>query len=97
MTTETVRAGAEAPAAGPTGRVARLLDAIRTQRGKWTTTRAARFYRDHQLGPPRAKWPQIRTVARGDLRDLAAWGHLVRHEEPGRQYYTLKSRKDVRP
>lgn len=86
---------AEAPAvsdgpAGPTGRVARLLDAIRTARGRWTTARAAQFYRDHQLGPPRAKWPQIRTVARGDLRDLAAWGHLVRHEEPGRIYFVQK-------
>lgn len=81
---------------GPTGRVALLLDAIRTHRGRWTTTRAAQIYRDNRLGPPNAKWPQIRTVARGDLRDLAAWGHLIRHEEPGRIFYTLKTRKDGR-
>lgn len=92
-------ARAETPAlqAGPTGRVARLLDAIRTARGRWTTTRAAQFYRDCGIEPPGAQWSRTRTVARGDLRDLAAWGHLVRHEEPGRQYFTLKTRKDVRP
>ncbi|MFE7972958.1 hypothetical protein [Streptomyces shenzhenensis] len=78
---------------GPTGRAAQLLDAIRTHRGRWTTARAAQFYRDNRLGPPNARWPQIRTVARGDLRDLTAWGHLLRHEEPGCQYFTLKTRK----
>ncbi|MFF9124394.1 hypothetical protein ACF09J_13970 [Streptomyces sp. NPDC014889] len=84
---------ADATPTGPTGRVGRLLDAIRTGRGRWTTTRAAQFYRDARLGPPGATWTRIRTVARGDLRDLAAWGHLLRHEEPGRQYFTLKTRK----
>ncbi|MFE7232523.1 hypothetical protein ACFVAF_18055 [Streptomyces sp. NPDC057596] len=83
----------DATPAGPTGRVGSLLDAIRTGRGRWTTTRAAQFYRDARLGPPGATWTRIRTVARGDLRDLAAWGHLLRHEEPGRQYFTLKTRK----
>jgi hypothetical protein len=81
---------------GPTGRVAQLLDTIRTSRGRWTTTRAAKFYRDARLEPPGAQWSRTRTVARGDLRDLAAWGHLIRHEEPGRQYFTLKTRKDGR-
>jgi hypothetical protein len=85
-------AGADATP-GPTGRVAQLLDAIRTGRGRWTTTRAVGFYRENvrALG----HWPdsRLRTIARGDLRDLAAWGHLLRHEEPGRQYYTLKTRK----
>jgi hypothetical protein len=89
---------AEAPAvsdgpAGPTGRVARLLDAIRTARGRWTTARAAQFYRDCGIEPPGAQWSRTRTVARGDLRDLAAWGHLIRHEEPGRTYFVLKTRK----
>ncbi|MEU7381513.1 hypothetical protein AB0A91_16225 [Streptomyces sp. NPDC042207] len=88
------REEAKTTPAGPTGRVGRLLDAIRTGRGRWTTTRAAQFYRDARLGPPGATWTRIRTVARGDLRDLAAWGHLLRYEEPGRQYYTLKTRKD---
>lgn len=88
----TARAKAGASPVGPTGRVARLLDAIRTEGGRWTTSRAARFYLANRLGPPGAKEPRIRTVARGDLRDLAAWGYLVRHEEPGRQYYV--ERKD---
>jgi len=89
---------ATAPAAsatpGPTGRVAQLLDAIRTGRGRWTTVRAAQFYRDNGIEPPGAQWSRTRTVARGDLRDLTVWGHLLRHEEPGRQYYTLKTKKD---
>jgi hypothetical protein len=86
---------ATATATGPTCRVAQLLDAIRTTRGRWTTTRAAQFYRNAHIEPPGAQWSRTRTVARGDLRDLAAWGHLLRHEEPGRQFYTLSSRKAV--
>lgn len=81
---------------GPTGRVAQLLDAIRTGHGKWTTVTAFRFYRDHIRSLDRIPNTQLRAVARGDLRDLAVWGHLIRHEEPGRQYYTLKTRKDGR-
>jgi hypothetical protein len=100
-TADGIEEKATAPAApatpGPTGRVAQLLDAIRTGRGRWTTVRAAQFYRDNGIEPPGAQWSRTRTVARGDLRDLAVWGHLTRHEEPGRQYYTLKTRKDVRP
>lgn len=95
-------AHAEAPTVsdgptGPTGRVGQLLDAIRTRRGRWTTQQVARFYRDNVRSLDGMPFGQVRTVARGDLRDLAAWGHLVRHEEPGRQYFTLKTRKDVRP
>lgn len=81
--------------AGPTGRIAQLLDAIRTARGRWTTVTAFRFYRDHLRDLDNIPNTQLRAVARGDLRDLAAWGHLLRHEEPGRQYYTLKTRKDA--
>jgi len=80
--------------AGPTGRVAQLLDAIRTGRGRWTTVTAFRFYRDHIRSLDHIPNTQLRAVARGDLRDLTAWGHLARHEEPGRQYYTLKTPKD---
>ncbi|MFH9403316.1 hypothetical protein ACH4JS_26725 [Streptomyces sp. NPDC017638] len=79
---------------GPTGRVARLLDAIRTSGGRWTTPRALRFYRDNVRELDHLPDSRLRTIARDDLRDLAAWGHLVRHEEPGRQFYTLKTRKD---
>ena len=80
--------------AGPTGRVAQLLDAIRTARGRWTTVTAFRFYRDHIRSLDHIPNTQLRAVARGDLRDHTTWGHLARHEEPGRQYYTLKTRKD---
>jgi hypothetical protein len=99
---EETREKATAPAAtatpaGPTGRVAQLLDAIRTAHGRWTTVTAFRFYRGHLRDLDNIPNTQLRAVARGDLRDLAAWGHLLRHEEPGRQYYTLKTRKDGRP
>lgn len=80
-------------APGPTGRVAQLLDAIRTHRGTWTTSTAFEVYR---LLPAHAGMPlgQIRTIARGDLRDLVAWGHLTVSEESGRRKYQLKTRKD---
>lgn len=92
----TVTAGAQAPAAGPTGRLAYLLDTIRAQGGRWTTSRAFRAYRHHPAltGMPLG---QIRAVARGDLRDLAAWGWLVAHDDTGRREYTLNPRKDARP
>jgi hypothetical protein len=82
--------------AGPTGRLADLLAVIRAQGGRWTTSRAFKAYRTL---PALAGMPlgQIRTVARGDLRDLAAWGWLVAHDDTGRREYTLNSRKDVRP
>ena len=75
----------------PTGRVGLLLDAITRRRGRWTTTTAMRWYRNNVPdldGMPPAR---LRYVARGDLRDLAAWGHLVLHEEPGRIYFKLKN------
>lgn len=79
---------------GPTGRVAQLLDAIRTRPNTaWTTAKAFDVYR---LLPAHAGMPlgQIRTIARGDLRDLAAWGHLTVSEESGRREYHLTTRKD---
>jgi len=94
--TTTVQAGAHAPAAGPTGRLAALLDAIRAQGGRWTTNRAFAVYRRHPAlaGMPLGK---VRVVARGDLRDLAAWGWLVAHDDTGRREYSLNTRKDGRP
>ncbi len=89
--TTTVQAGAQAPAAGPTGRPAQLLAEIRRQGGRWSATRAVRLYRRITNLPVN----RLRAVARGDLRDLAAWGHLVLHDEPNNRFYTL--RKDVRP
>jgi hypothetical protein len=83
--------------ATPTGRVANLLTAIRQQRGEWTTKRVLALYRRLSLTPRDAHRACQRSVARGDLRDLAAWGWLVQHDEPNRLFYTLNSRKDVRP
>ena len=87
---------AQAPAAGLTGRLADLLDTIRRQPGRWSATRVVRLYRrlDTAVDIPDTK---VRAVARGDLRDLAAWGYLVLHDEPSNRYYTPNSRKDGRP
>jgi hypothetical protein len=79
---------------GPTGRLAQLLDAIRIHRGEWTTKRVQDLYRQSPLSPPNAPGGRLRHVARGDLRDLHAWGHLVLHEDKGRRFYTLATRKD---
>jgi hypothetical protein len=92
--TTTTDAGASAPAAGPTGRLAVLLDNIRRQRGRWTAIRVVRLYRRLAVDVPPAR---LRAVARGDLRDLAVWGFLVLHDQPSNRHYTLNSRKDVRP
>jgi hypothetical protein len=81
---------------GPTGRVAQLLDAIRTHRGRWTVTRTTHLYR---ALPSTAAIPtsKRRVIARGDLRDLHAWGHLDQHDpDDAPRYYTLKTRKDGR-
>ncbi|MFC9465168.1 hypothetical protein [Streptomyces coelicoflavus] len=93
------KASATAPtttAAGPTGRVGQLLDAIRTARGEWPVHRAIAFYRDNVPALRSMPHRHLRTVARGDLRDLTAWGHLQRHDDPenARRFYTLKTRKD---
>lgn len=90
--TTTVQPGAQAPAAGPTGRPAALLAEIRRQRGPWNTVRVIRFYR--RLGVA-VQHPQMRAVARGDLRDLAAWGWLQLHDQPSNRHYTLNTRKDT--
>lgn len=95
MTTTAQAGPTAAPAAGPTGRLARLLTEIRTRRGRWDTNRAARFYRDNGIAPPGAHWSHTRAVARGDLRDLHAWGHLALHDEPSNKHYTLNTRKDL--
>ncbi|BBC35216.1 hypothetical protein SGFS_065100 [Streptomyces graminofaciens] len=90
MTVSTERAGATTvPAAGPTGRLADLLNEIRRQRGRWNSTRTVRLYRrlDSTADLPDTK---IRAVARGDLHDLAAWGYLTLHDEPSNRFYTLK-------
>lgn len=77
--------------ATPTGRPALLLAEIRRQRGRWNAIRVVRLYRRLAVAVPPA---QLRAVARGDLRDLAAWGHLVLHDQPSNRFYTLHTRKD---
>lgn len=82
--------------AEPTGRLAELLAEIRKRRGRWNTIRVVRLYQrlaSSQGIPP----GRLRAVARGDLRDLHAWGHLVLHDEPSNKHYTLSTRKDVCP
>lgn len=75
---------------GPTGRTAQLLAEIRRQRGRWNATRTVRLYRRITDLPD----TRIRAVARGDLRDLAAWGWLQLHDQPSNRFYTLTTRKD---
>lgn len=93
--TTTTDARAHAPAAGPTGRLAHLLTAIQQQRGEWTTKRVLALYRHLHLEPDGMRYTHLRSVARGDLRDLTRMGHLVQHEEPCRLHYTLNIQKDT--
>jgi hypothetical protein len=95
VTDTTVTAGARVvPASGPTGRLALLLAVIRREGGEWTTKRVQDFYRRTPLPARNAPDGRLRHIARGDLRDLHTWGHLVLHETTGRRYYTLNTRKD---
>ena len=80
--------------ARPTGRLARLLAAIHQHRGEWTTKRVLALYRRLGLEPDGMPYTHLRSVARGDLRDLAAMGHLLRGAVPNRLDYTLISRND---
>ncbi|MFF7130330.1 hypothetical protein [Streptomyces sp. NPDC008240] len=72
-------------------RQAQLLDAICTEQGEWTTRRVQDFYRALNNPAP------LRTTARKDLRALHVTGHLVQNDDNGRRFYTLNTRKDVRP
>jgi hypothetical protein len=94
VTNTTATAGASAPASGPTGRLALLLAAIRREGGEWTTKRVQDFYRRTPLPARHAPGGRLRHIARGDLRDLHTWGHLVLHEGNARRFYTLAIRKD---
>jgi hypothetical protein len=91
VSTTTQVGATTAPAAGLTGRLAALLTVIRTQRGRWNATRVVRYYRrlDTPVDLPDTR---VRAVARGDLRDLAALGWLVLHDEPSNRHYTLNNR-----
>ncbi|WP_330236115.1 hypothetical protein [Streptomyces sp. NBC_00566] len=78
-------------APGLTERQARLLDAIRTHEGQWTTARALSLYALTDPGVVQ------RGTARRDLDALHRAGHLVLvDDDPNRKHYLLH-RKDVRP
>lgn len=65
----------------------RLLDtAVKHTRGEWTTRRVMSLYRS-------AGWTPKRATCRHDLRLLERRGLLVRHETPGRRYWTPTRRK----
>ncbi|MFD4572055.1 hypothetical protein ACFWNK_02010 [Streptomyces sp. NPDC058417] len=74
---------------GPTGRQARLLDAIRTHGGEWTTARVLSLYALTDPGVVQ------RGTARRDLAALQRAGHLVLVDQPGNRHFVLH-RKDVR-
>lgn len=94
MMTKTVTAGApRVPASGPTGRLALLLAEIRRVRGPWNGARVVRLYRRPNV-PVDLPDTKVRAVARGDLRDLAAFGYLALRGEQNSRFYTLNSRKD---
>lgn len=80
--------------AGPTGRLDHLLRAVREQGGEWTTKRVLALYRRLGLEPDGMRYTHLRSVARGDLRDLARMGHLVQGADPNSLSYTLNTRKD---
>lgn len=63
-------------------RLPQLAAAVARQPGEWTTGRVMRWYRAAGIPAPK------RTIARGDLKRLAARGLLTRHDGPGRTYYT---------
>ncbi|WP_327671895.1 MULTISPECIES: hypothetical protein [unclassified Streptomyces] len=84
---------ATAPAATATprldGRLAMLLDAIRTHQGRWTTRRVQRLYRLPGINAPQ------RGAARRDLHALHSMGHLTLCGPENGRYYLL-TRKDGR-
>lgn len=77
--------------ARPTGRLAQLLDAMTASGEPWTSGQVHRFYRCHVRSLASAPAHKVRQVARGDLRDLAAWGHLTAHGPDNRRSYSLNS------
>lgn len=66
----------------------RLLDAIRTHRGDWSTARVLDLYR---LTDPGCV---LRATARRDLEALHRAGHLTLVDQPDNRHYTLTRRKE---
>ena len=75
--------------ARPTGRLAQLLDAMATDSGPWSISRTFTFYRAHVRSLADMPHGKVRAVARGDLRDLAAWGWLTAHGDDNHSSYSL--------
>lgn len=82
---------ATAPAAtatpGLTERQTRLLDAIRTHGGEWTTRRVLHLFALTDPGVVQ------RGTARRDLAALNRAGHLVLVDDPDKRHYALNTRK----
>lgn len=77
--------------ARPTGRLAQLLDAMEASGGPWTSGNVHRFYRRHVRSLVGMPPGQVRTVARGDLRALTAWGWLAAHGPDNNRSYSLNT------
>jgi hypothetical protein len=75
---------------GLTDRQARLLDAIRTYGGEWTTRRVLHLFALTDPGVVQ------RGAARRDLAVLHRAGHLVLVDDPDNRHYALHTRKDGR-
>lgn len=71
---------------GLTERQARLLDAIRTHGGEWTTRRVLGFFALTDPGVVQ------RGTARRDLATLHRAGHLVLVDDPDKRHYALNTR-----
>ncbi|MGY5048240.1 hypothetical protein ACWDE0_21810 [Streptomyces sp. 900105755] len=80
-------AGADTIAALP-DRQQRLLDAIRTHGGEWTTRRVLGLFALTDPGVVQ------RGTARRDLAVLQRAGHLVLVDDPDNRHYVLHTRKD---
>lgn len=74
-----------------TQRRAALLKAVQTEGGRWKSGRTVRLYEHLGYGH------LGKGTAARDLLALSSAGDLVRHETDGVRYFTLQTRKDVRP
>lgn len=87
---EKATASAAPATPGLNERQARLLDAIRTHGGEWTTRRVIGLFALTDPGVVQ------RGTARRDLEALTRAGHLVLIDDPDKRHYALHTRKDGR-
>ena len=76
---------------GLTERQQRLLDAVRTHGGEWTTRRVLHLFALTDPGVVQ------RGTARRDLAALQRAGHLVLVDDPDNRHYALHTRKGGQP